>query len=233
MDDIHAPTVPSGPTSSWSATNGSGKTPKTLFELMEEKDNVEAELYALGDVLESHGVNMNTSLITFDGYPRDDIDIAQIRTTRARIIRLKNDHKTLMSKIESGLHDHYASLNSQQESQQTASTSRLGNQRTTATSTLPDTPFAKINSVTPNSPADRAGLKQGDAIRNFGSVNWMNHERLSKVAEEVQRDEGRVVLVKVWRTMDGLGNSEDVEVRLVPRRDWGGRGLLGCHIIPV
>jgi Nas2 N_terminal domain len=24
-----------------------------------------------------HGVNMSTSLTTFDGYPRDDIDVAQ------------------------------------------------------------------------------------------------------------------------------------------------------------
>jgi len=24
-----------------------------------------------------HGVNMNTGLTTFDGYPRDDIDVAQ------------------------------------------------------------------------------------------------------------------------------------------------------------
>lgn len=28
-------------------------------------------------VLLQHGVNMNTSLTTFDGYPRDDIDVAQ------------------------------------------------------------------------------------------------------------------------------------------------------------
>ena len=53
-----------------------------------------------------------------------------------------------------------------------------------------ETPFAKVNSVVPGSPADQAGLKAGDTIRSFGDVNWLNHERLSKVAEAVQQNEG-------------------------------------------
>lgn len=55
---------------------------------------------------------------------------------------------------------------------------------------LIDTPFAKVNSVVPGSPADDAGLKAGDRIRKFGDVNWLNHEKLSKVAEIVQRNQG-------------------------------------------
>lgn len=50
--------------------------------------------------------------------------------------------------------------------------------------------FARVNSVVPASPADQAGLKAGDTIRSFGTVNWMNHERLTKVAELVQQNEG-------------------------------------------
>lgn len=55
---------------------------------------------------------------------------------------------------------------------------------------LNDTPFAKVNSVVPGSPADEAGLKAGDWIRKFGDVNWLNHEKLNKVAETVQRNQG-------------------------------------------
>jgi 26S proteasome non-ATPase regulatory subunit 9 len=44
---------------------------------MAEKDRVEAELKALGQVLDSHGVHMNTGLTTFDGFPRSDIDVPQ------------------------------------------------------------------------------------------------------------------------------------------------------------
>ena len=50
MDDIHAPTVSSGPTSSGYSN---GKEQLTLQELMAEKDRVEAELKALGQVLDS------------------------------------------------------------------------------------------------------------------------------------------------------------------------------------
>lgn len=51
MDDLHAPTVGSGPTSQ-PAANGIG--PKlSLQELITKKENVEAELSALGSVLDS------------------------------------------------------------------------------------------------------------------------------------------------------------------------------------
>jgi 26S proteasome non-ATPase regulatory subunit 9 len=76
MDDIHAPTVSSGPTSG-GYTNGVPKAQLSLQELMAEKDRVEAELKALGQVLDSHGVHMNTGLTTFDGFPRSDIDVPQ------------------------------------------------------------------------------------------------------------------------------------------------------------
>lgn len=55
---------------------------------------------------------------------------------------------------------------------------------------LVDTPFAKVSSVAAGSPADDAGLKTGDRIRKFGNVNWINHEKLSRVAEVVQRNQG-------------------------------------------
>lgn len=53
-----------------------------------------------------------------------------------------------------------------------------------------DTPFAKVNGVVSGSPAEEAGLKAGDKIRRFEDVNWMNHEKLSKVAQVVQRHQG-------------------------------------------
>lgn len=55
--------------------------------------------------------------------------------------------------------------------------------------TLEET-FAKVNSVVANSPADSAGLKAGDEVRNFGYVNKSNHDGLKKVAECVQGNQG-------------------------------------------
>ena len=51
MDDLHAPTVISGPTSH-ATTNGTEKEP-SLQELIIQKDNLEAELSALSSVLDS------------------------------------------------------------------------------------------------------------------------------------------------------------------------------------
>lgn len=52
MDDIHAPTVSSGPTSGGYA-NGVPKEQLSLQELIAEKGRVETELKALGQVLDS------------------------------------------------------------------------------------------------------------------------------------------------------------------------------------
>ena len=59
MDDIHAPTVSSGPTSSGYA-NGIPKEQLSLQELITEKDRVETELKALGQVLDSVSISCMT-----------------------------------------------------------------------------------------------------------------------------------------------------------------------------
>lgn len=51
MDDLHAPTVQSGPTSQ-ATTNGTDSK-KTFRELASQKENLEAELSALSSVLDS------------------------------------------------------------------------------------------------------------------------------------------------------------------------------------
>jgi len=227
MENLHAPTVPSGPTSG-PGQNGVKTAGHTLAELQIQKDNMEAELSALASVLDSHGVNMNTPLTTPDGFPRADIDVAQVRTTRSRIIYLKNDYKALMTVIEKKIHEHFANNIPIEPS---SSEVRPGS-RTLAPRPAPlDAPFAKVNSVVPGSPAETAGLRAGDEIRNFGYVNYNNHDNLKKVAECVQGNEGQNILVKVSRSLNG--QKQELHLTLTPKRDWGGRGLLGCHILPL
>ncbi len=225
--EIH---VPSGPTSI--RHDSSSLEGLSLRQLIDRKDNLEAELKALGSVLESHGVDMQTSLTDRDGFPRSDIDVAQVRATRARIINLRNDWKGLMDRIEKGLHDHHANLRASDDSKIAEPTSRATPSTTqTSLPTVPETPFAKVNSVEPGSPANEAGLKVGDQIKKFGTAIWSNHERLRKVGEIVQQNLGRPIPVTVLRP---TGNqSQDLHLSLTPRQGWGGRGSLGCHIVPI
>ncbi|RMZ76383.1 hypothetical protein DV737_g4841, partial [Chaetothyriales sp. CBS 132003] len=181
LADIH---VPSGPTSL--QLRPAELDGLSLQRLIEHKDNVEAELKALGAVLETHGVDMQTSLVDQDGFPRSDIDVAQIRVTRARIIHLRNDWKELMGRVEKGLHAHHANLQASDSSKQAEPSQPQRALPTTATAPVaPETPFARVNSVEPGSPANEAGLKRGDQIRRFGTVIWSNHERLRKVASSI------------------------------------------------
>ena len=128
---------------------------------------------------------MTTSLTTLDGFPRSDIDVAQVRTTRARIIRLKNDHKAIMAKVETAVHEHFAAG----KPVEGVSTPSQAPGVQPATSTAVEPPFAKVNSVASNSPAESAGLKAGDKVTKFGDVNYANHEGLGKVAQVVQQNE--------------------------------------------
>ncbi|KAL1962171.1 hypothetical protein VTN77DRAFT_517 [Rasamsonia byssochlamydoides] len=239
-DNIHAPTVPSGPRSGGASFPDRSKL--SMVELMNEKERIEAELSALSSVLTSHGVDMNTPLLTPDGFPRNDIDVAQIRITRARIIHLRNDHKEVMKYLEKGLHAHFEAL------RQAQSVPSVGDSASASTSQPPiphesptptpqagmvETPFARVNSVVSGSPADRAGLKAGDTIRSFGGVNWVNHERLTKIGEVVQQNEGRPIVVKVVRENESGQGTTELSLSLVPQRNWGGRGLLGCHLVPL
>src|SRR5271156_5879014 len=150
---------------------------------------------------------MNTSLTTFDGYPRDDLDIAQsmgscqvqnllmlifeiVRTTRARIIWLKNDYKDLMNRIEKGLHEHHASMQAAGPPKDESAEVSAAPVAERHSEPVIETPFARVNSVESGSPAHEANLKAGDRIRAFGTANWTNHENLRKLAEVVQRNEG-------------------------------------------
>ncbi|KAF7563512.1 hypothetical protein G7046_g631 [Stylonectria norvegica] len=221
MENLHAPTVPSGETSAPQRNGNKGQV--SFAQLQRQKDDVEAELKALGSVLDSHGVNMDTPLLTRDGFPRADLDVAQIRTTRARIIYLRNDYKDLMKVIERFLHDHFANVDE-------TDTPAGGSSANGGPSILPDSDpvplddvFATVRTVAPDSPAETAGLRPGDQIRTFGYVNKSNHDNLKRVSECVQGNEGQNIFIRVSRLADG--QRQELRLTLTPKKDWGGRGI--------
>jgi 26S proteasome regulatory subunit N4 len=105
-----------------------------------------------------------------------------------------------MTEIEKGLHEfHAAHIESTQDDSHdeikpsvpaSASASDSRDRSPNQPLALPETVFARVNSVVANSPADTAGLKAGDGIVRFGDVDFMNHANLSRVSTLVQSSQG-------------------------------------------
>ncbi|KAK9729346.1 putative 26S proteasome regulatory subunit [Basidiobolus ranarum] len=189
-------------------------TQEKLHFAIREKDTLEGELKELEQVLIRDNVGMDDSLVDSQGFPRADIDVYAIRSARVKIIALGNDLKQVMSRIELLLHE----LHSQKKPEV-----KIDNNR----------PFAVVNAVAPDSPALEAGLEKGDKIIRFGEINYSNHESLQAVGRLVASNEGKTLILLVERNDNSDGGSTTITLKLTPKGGWGGRGLLGCHILPL
>ncbi|KAH0954012.1 hypothetical protein HN011_007042 [Eciton burchellii] len=190
-----------------------------VLQLMKEKDKIEDDLRVLKEILDCNHIGMDESLVDAEGYPRQDIDIYQVRHTRHKIICLTNDHKALMKKIEEGLHKIHA-LAGASEVQESVS-NVLENQET---ETLE--PFLRVNLVSPGSPAEIAGIQEEDLILEFGSINYRNFKSLADIGKLVENSRYKVVSIKIKRGFN-------VIVLPLTPRPWVGKGLLGCNVIPL
>ncbi|XP_035514627.1 26S proteasome non-ATPase regulatory subunit 9 [Morone saxatilis] len=204
--------------------NSSGKSEITMEDvknLVKKKDELEEQIKAYYDVLEDQGVGVEGPLVDEEGYPRADVNVYQIRTARHNISCLQNDHKAIMVEIEEALHKLHAREKAKREQDETEAVDEAMEQQVT----LPP-PFARVDAVTQGSPACGAGLRVGDGVIEFGSVNTGNFQNLQNIASVVQHSEGKPLRVTVVR--DG----QKAQMSLTPQR-WSGRGLLGCNIVPI
>ncbi|GAB1290158.1 26S proteasome non-ATPase regulatory subunit 9 [Apodemus speciosus] len=209
-----------------------------IHELMRRKEEIEAQIKANYDVLESQkGIGMSEPLVDCEGYPRADVDLYQVRTARHNIICLQNDHKALMKQVEEALHQLHARDKEKQARDIAEAREEARNRRLGSSSPVPPQAFARVNSISPGSPASIAklqrttgafytknlqdeGLQVDDEIVEFGSVNTQNFQSLQNVGTVVQHSEGKPLNVTVIR------RGEKHQLRLTPTR-WAGKGLLG------
>uniref|UniRef100_K7E186 26S proteasome non-ATPase regulatory subunit 9 n=1 Tax=Monodelphis domestica TaxID=13616 RepID=K7E186_MONDO len=163
-------------------------------ELVRRKDEIEAQIKAYYDVLEDQkGVGMNEPLVDIEGYPRADVDVYQVRTARHNIICLQNDHKALMKQVEEALHQLHARGKEKQAKDAAEAQNEAMNQGQGSSwgpSPSFSQPFAKVNSISPGSPASNSGLQVDDEIVEFGSVNTHNFQNLQNIGTVVQHSEG-------------------------------------------
>ncbi|KAI5835163.1 hypothetical protein K523DRAFT_261365 [Schizophyllum commune Tattone D] len=184
---------------------------RAVKELMSQKEATETLIEEQASILKSNNATMRSPLVDADGFPRDDMDIYAVRGARVRIIELRNDLDDLINKIGKALEGVYdPALIAPKPSEDDLRT------------------FAKVNAVAPGSPAADAGLQKDDLIVKFGHLTHksLTGGSLQPIAELVNANENRHVVIKLLRS------GETIFANLYPRQGWGGRGMLGCHIVP-
>ncbi|CAM1302412.1 PSMD9 (predicted) [Pycnogonum litorale] len=187
-----------------------------------QKEDIEEEIKSYLEILDSQkNVGMDEPLVDENGYPRNDIDVYQVRTARHKIICLRNDFKEKMLQIERGLH----AVHKKDRENVSMEELKIKN-RDTAKRDSQMKSILRVDEISHGSPADDAGLKIGDEIISFGSVNWDNFQNMKSIADIVQHSVEKKIKLTIKR-----GDST-VNVTLTPK-SWSGRGLLGCNIVPL
>nr|XP_016931506.1 26S proteasome non-ATPase regulatory subunit 9-like [Drosophila suzukii] len=206
-------------------------TKERLERLINAKKQLEAQISRNGQILAANdNVGMTGPLVDSEGFPRNDIDIYQVRQARQTIICLQNDHKELMNQIQTLLNQYHSEIaTTDPELVNRASALDLDSDRSPGGANLADLAPARaivvVNLVSADSPAEKAGLCVGDAILRFGSINSNNFKGdLAQIGEVVRNMQNQNVQLKVKRA------EQQLDLILVPKT-WSGRGLLGCNIV--
>lgn len=101
---------------------------------------------------------MHGPLVDVEGYPRNDIDVHQVRQARQQIICLQNDHKALMTEIEKLMHQLHAETGSdgQTEQDQQQNVHNEDGSQEDQPSEIDFRVIVRVNHVAPGSPAEKA-----------------------------------------------------------------------------
>ncbi|KIM90509.1 hypothetical protein PILCRDRAFT_84488 [Piloderma croceum F 1598] len=189
--------------------------------LIARKDGIEAEIDTQLSILRANNATLQSPLVDNQGFPRDDLDIYQVRNARVRIIELRNDLKDVTNDIAKALETIYDP--SSAPASASSSTNAPINVEEDTTQ-----PFARVDGIAPGSPAAEAGMQREDLVVKFGHLTSQSFSSssLQILAELVAVSENRELPIKIVRA------DQTISMKLTPRKGWGGRGMLGCHIVP-
>lgn len=187
----------------------------SLQEVTLLKGLIENDLDKNFKFLSSQNLDMDSSLITQDGYPRSDIDVLQVRLTKKNINMLRNDLHNVIERSQFLLNQHFT-LQEQQRS-------KTGNEEHQVMEYT--IPFALITEVVPDGPIATAGIKSNDKLISIGNINAGNHMKLQNVQKLIIQNEDNVIPVRILRN-----DKEIMQLSLKPSRNWNGSGLLGCKL---
>lgn len=164
---------------------------------------------------------MNENLVDEEGFPRNDIDVREVRMARAQINCFQNDLKDLMKAIEQGLAEIHASEGAHLPNMKPPSPKPNENEGESSLN-----PIVIVNLVSPGSPAESAGIQVRDKIISFGTINSHNFQNLAQIGNLVKNCQNKNMPVRILR------DERKLDLTLTPKI-WSGQGLLGCNIVPL
>eukprot|EP01062_Namystynia_karyoxenos_P030354 TRINITY_DN22691_c0_g1_i1.p2 TRINITY_DN22691_c0_g1~~TRINITY_DN22691_c0_g1_i1.p2 ORF type:complete len:257 (+),score=81.49 TRINITY_DN22691_c0_g1_i1:92-772(+) len=217
-------------------TDALSEAKKRARELGQRRNDMEQELREHLEALSLTPAGLDGPLIDAEGFPRADCDLVQVRTHRNRVACLRNDLKQVMKEAEAAVAQAHALA--RERGLHDAPSSAAGGAKRPAADTPPDVdaelceryrhkaPWLKVQSVAPQCPAELSGLRAGDLVLAWNGITAEHAEGMRLVAEATQAAKGGE-LKAVVRRASGL-----TAVVHVHPRQWAGRGLLGCHLVP-
>lgn len=191
-----------------------------LTQLINQRTELESELKVYMDILSANHVGMQDPLVDSEGYPRQDVDVYQVRNARNRIIYIQNDLRALMREIEDNVHLVHSIDGASAQTTEAATSNR------TSAPVLYH-PIARIGDVVPTSPAQRAGLMKDDIVLEFGPINSSNFKSLQDIASTVR------ACVNTDITLTVLRNGGTRHRLLLKPQPFDGQGLVGCYFLNV
>lgn len=203
-----------------------------FLQLSAIKTEIESQLTILFDLLrQKYNADMDTKLVTVDGFPRSDIDVVSIRLIRVRIIRLRNDDKRVIQLLEEKMIEEFANrkdtIPEEEESVSEGNTQSSLDSRSRQIQQY-TIPFAQVSQIVPNGPADRCGLKEGDQVILFDEdIHAANNRKLAELVIRVRSKADQNIHVDIKR------GDERIDLVLKPTDKWEGQGLLGCRLVPI
>ncbi|CAD8051820.1 unnamed protein product [Paramecium sonneborni] len=97
-------------------------------------------------------------------------------------------------------------------------------------------PFAYLEDVIKESPADKAGFKINDFLIRFGIIDHSNHNRLQNLYDYIKNQQNKQINVKIVRLLVPSINIKNIDfstesyiimdMTITPQA-WNGKGLLG------
>ena len=151
MEGLHTPSSSNRAPTSLSPPSAPLKV--RLNSVLSRRSLVEAQLESNSSILKLNDSTMYTPLVDPQGFPRSDIDVAQVRTARVAIIRGRNDLKDLERELETLVREGLERKEGDVEEDKVMEEEEKEKEEELK-------PFAKVNSVAPNSPAQTAVRSQ-------------------------------------------------------------------------